>query len=95
MCVVLEVLGMNTAVLAVIMISGIASPKWEYMCLGHERRVILKGLIILLSPMPIYLCTYRTELESPEPKPWAGDSTQHSLAGAKGASREMVGEEGP
>lgn len=75
MCVVFEVFGMNIVVLVVIMILGIVFLKWEYMCFGYERRVILKGLIIFLFLMLIYFCIYRIELESFEFKSWVGDST--------------------
>lgn len=39
-CVVHKVLAMNRVELAATILSGITSQKWEYRCLGHERRMI-------------------------------------------------------
>lgn len=61
---------------------------WEHRCLGCERRTILKELTAPLSLIAIQACTYKIELESPEPKQWAGDTKKHGLPGAKGTSWE-------
>lgn len=65
---------------------------WEYRCLRCERRTILKELTAPLSQIAIYPCIHRTELDSPEPKQWAGDTKKHGLPGARVPAGTRVGE---